>query len=85
MSRTRVEIMCMPDIDCQDMMIAMETMGFTRIREVFNHMINITANIEYDNSDDLGQKINRLQSEHKGQIMQITYRGPMCASTQLKS
>ena len=84
MSRTRVEIMCIPDIDCQDMMIAMETMGFTRIREVFNHMINITANIEYDNSDDLGQKINRLQSEHKEKIMQINWRGPVCASTQIK-
>ena len=68
------------------MMIAMETMGFTRIREVFNHMINITANIEYDNYDDLGHKINRLQSEHKGQIMQIAYRGPMCTNIQqLKS
>ena len=66
-----MEIMCKRVANHQNIMISMEDMGFTRIREVFNHLINITANFEHDNIDDINDKITGLQSKHGEEIMQI--------------
>ena len=66
-----MEIMCNPVANHQNIMISMEDMGFTRIREVFNDLINITANFEHDNIDDVNDKITELQSKHGEEIMQI--------------
>ena len=73
--------MCQPIADHQAIMIFMEDMGFTRIREVFNHLVNITANFEFDGIDDFNDKIGILQSKHGEEIMQVTcINVPFCKS-----
>ena len=67
-----MEIMCKPVANHQNIMISMEDMGFTRIREVFNHLTNITANFEYNDIDDVNAKCAELRLKHGEEIMQIT-------------
>ena len=73
MGKTKIKITCAPDADCQGIMLTMENMEFTRIRQTFDKLVDITADINYDNYDDLGLKIDRLKLENKERIMQISY------------
>ena len=73
MGKTKIKIMCAPETDCHDIMLTMKNMGFTHIRQTFDKLVDITANINYDNYDDLGLKIDRLKLSNKEKIMQINY------------
>ena len=54
-------------------MSTMNNIGFTHIKEVFNRLADVVADLDYNNSDDLEQKIARLVLENEKKITQISY------------
>ena len=73
MGKTKVEIICTSRMVCTDVMSAMNSIGFTHIKEVFNRVADVIADINYDSPDDLNQKITRLVLENDKKITQISY------------
>ena len=73
MGKTKVEIICTSKMVCPDVMSTMNSIGFTHIKEVFNRLADIVADLDYNNSDDLEQKITRLVLENDKNITQISY------------
>ena len=73
MARTKIEIICASRTFCDDVMSTMNNIGFTHIKEVFNRLADVVADLDYNNSDDLEQKIARLVLENEKKITQISY------------
>ena len=74
MARTKIEIICASRMVCPDVMSTMNSIGFTHIKEVFNRLADVIADINYNSPDDLNQKINRLVLETGKKITQISYK-----------